>query len=444
MKNVYWLAILANLSFLQPVMGVDNWPQFRGPGALGVAENPNLPDQWSPAENVRWSTKLPGTGWSSPVVWGNRIFLTTVVAEGETEEPKLGLYFGGDRPKPPQSVHRWKVVCLDLDRGQLVWEQLVYEGVPQSPRHLKNSYASETPTTDGENVYVYFGNLGVFCYSIDGDLRWSRKTPLHATRFDWGTASSPVLHHDRLIIVDDNEEESTLFALDKNNGNEIWRVVRDEKSNWSTPYIWENELRTEIITPGTGKVRSYDLAGKLLYEFGGCSSITIATPYSQHGLLYVSSGYIMDKKKPIFALRPGGSGDISLSADETSNQTIAWCQKQAAPYNPSTLVYGDLLYVLLDRGFLSCYDARTGQPVYEKQRLPEGRAFTASPWAYNGKIFCLNEYGVTYVVQAGPQFKLLHTNRFVEDEICMATPAIVGDMLIVRTADRVYCLKNES
>lgn len=444
MKNACWLAILVSVSLTRPVWGVDNWPQFRGPGALGVAENPDLPYKWSPTENVLWSTALRGRGWSSPVVWGNRIFLTTVVAEGETEEPKLGLYFGGNRPTPPQSVHRWKVICLDRDRGELVWEHLVHEGVPQSPRHLKNSYASETPTTDGENIYVYFGNLGIFCYSMDGDLRWSRKMPLHATRFDWGTAASPVLYQDRLYVVDDNEEESTLFALDKNTGKEIWRDVRDERSNWSTPYIWENELRTEIITPGTGKVRSYDLEGKLLYEFGGCSSITIATPYSQHGLLYVSSGYVMDKKKPIFALRPGGSGDISLGEDETSNQTIAWCQKQAAPYNPSTLVYGDLLYVLLDRGFLSCYDARTGEPVYEKQRLPEGRAFTSSPWAYNGKVFCLNEYGVTYVVQAGREFKLLHTNRFVEEEICMATPAIVGDRLIVRTADRVYCLKKES
>jgi len=260
-------------------------------------------------------------------------------------------------------------------------------------------------------------------------------------RFGWGAAASPVLHKDRLYLVNDNDEASYLVALDKVTGKEIWRTERDEKSNWATPYVWENKLRTEIIAPGTGKVRSYDLEGKLLYEFGGCSSITIATPYAKFGLLYVSSGYILNRQRPLFAILPGAQGDISLSKTESSNQYIAWCQKQAAPYNPSTLVYGDLLYVLHDRGFLACYDAKTGKEVYGKQRLPRGRAFTASPWAAGGKIFCVNEYGVTFVVQAGREFKLLHTNALADGDMCMATPAMAGDRLILRTATTLYCFK---
>jgi outer membrane protein assembly factor BamB len=419
----------------------DHWPQLRGPNSLGVSDNEDLPDRWTDTRNVLWRCGLPGRGWSSPVVWGNRVFVTTVINLGKSEEPKKGLYFGGNRSKPRTTEHEWKVYCLDLKTGDVVWQQLVKKGVPQTGLHLKNSFASETPVTDGEHLYVYFGNVGVFCFTLDGKEVWSKKFEPQETRYGWGTAASPVLYKDRLYIVNDNDDESYLLALDKKTGEQVWRTVRDEKSNWATPYVWENKLRTEIITPGTGKFRSYDLDGKLLYEFGGGSSITIATPYSKFGLLYVSSGYVADRKKPLFAIRPGASGDISLTGDQTSNEYIAWCHKRAAPYNPTTLVYGDFLYVLLDRGILACYDAQSGKQVYDRQRLPNGRAFTSSPWAYNGKIFCLNEYGETFVVQAGPEFKLLHTNSLGEDEMCMATPAMAGDKLIIRSEDRVYCLQ---
>ena len=424
--------------------GSENWPRFRGPGALGVSDNPDLPDTWSSARNVLWKTRIAGRGWSSPVVWGDRVFVTSVIDEGESEEPKKGLYFGGNRLKPPTTVHQWKVFCLDLDTGRILWERLAHQGAPPEARHLKNSYSSETPVTDGQHVYVYFGNLGVFCYTLDGTLTWSKELPARRMRFGWGTAASPILHNDRLYLVNDNEEESYLVALDKETGKQVWRTERDEKSNWATPYVWENELRTEIITPGTGKVRSYDLQGKLLYEFGGCSSITIATPYSKFGLLYVSSGYILDKRRPVFAIRPGATGDISLSEGESSNEYIAWSQKEAAPYNPSTIVYGDILYVLHDRGFLASYDAKTGKKIYAKQRLPKGRAFTASPWAAGGKIFCVNEYGVTFVVRAGRRFELLHTNVLGDDDMCMATPAMAGDRLILRTASTLYCFEREA
>jgi len=434
-------ALLALFAISVSTARAENWPQFRGPDSRGVSDSTQLPTTWSAEENIAWNKEIPGVGWSSPIVWGDKIFLTTVENEGDSEKPKKGLYFGGNRSEIPTSVHRWKVLCLNLDNGKLIWEQEAHKGPPKNPLHVKNTYASETPVTDGERVYAFFGNVGIFCYDLDGNFIWSHPLPVVKTRYDWGTAASPVLHGDRLYYVYDNEDDSRLVALNKTNGEIVWDIPRDEKSNWATPYIWENDLRTELIVPGTGKVRSYDLDGKLLYEFGGMSTITIATPYAAHGLLFVSSGYVLDKKKPLFALRPGAEGDISLGEDETSNEYIAWCQKQAGPYNPTTIVYGDLLYVLLDRGFFVCYDAKTGEEIYGKQRIPNGRGFTSSPWAYDGKIFCLNEDGVTFVFKAGPQFELLGTNNLPEGEFCMATPAMTDDTLLIRTASRLYAIR---
>ena len=423
---------------------VKSWPQFRGANSRGaVPDHASLPDRWSAEENVVWKHDLAGRGWSSPIVWGDRVFLTTVVNEEESEPVKKGLYFGGNRPAPPKSNHRWKVICLRLTDGELLWEKRLHEGIPEKGLHIKNSYASETPVTDGERIYCLFGNVGIFCLSFDGELIWQHELPARKTRFEWGTAASPVLFEGRLYYVNDNEEASYLTALDAEPGETIWRVERDEKSNWATPFIWQNDLRTEIITPGTGKVRSYDLDGNLLYEFGGCSSITIAMPYANDAFLFVSSGYVMDRRKPLFAVRPGAEGDISLEPDSTSNEFIAWCQPKAAPYNPSTLLYDGLIYVLYDRGFFACYDAATGEEVYGRQRIPGGRAFTSSPWAYNGKIFCLNEDGKTFVMKAGREFELLHLNELEEDELCMATPAMADGYLLLRTADRIYCLRQE-
>jgi outer membrane protein assembly factor BamB len=259
-------------------------------------------------------------------------------------------------------------------------------------------------------------------------------------RFGWGTAASAVLHGDRLYIVNDNEEHSFLMALDKYTGDVVWTIDRDEKSNWATPFVWQNAIRTEIVTVGTGGVRSYDLDGKLLWSLQGMSSITIATPFAADGLLYISSGYVMDPMKPIYAIRPGASGDITLAEEQTSNNWIAWSDKSAAPYNPSTLVYRDRLYVLYDRGLFQCFDARTGMAAYDKQRLPEGRAFTSSPWACDDKIFCLSEDGETFVIKAGDQFEILHTNRLEADDMCMATPALAGNRLLIRTSARLYCI----
>ncbi len=418
-----------------------NWPQFRGAAARGVSTNASLPARWSATENVEWKTEIPGRGWSSPIVWGDCVFLTTVVNRGESEEPKKGLYLGGNRPEPPKSVHDWKVLCLDLTNGKVRWEKTVHSGLPQSPIHLKNSFASETPVTDGERVYACFGNVGIFCFRLDGTEAWTHSLTPRRTRYGWGTAASPALHGDRLYYLCDNDEQSYLLALDKRSGKEIWCTPRGEKSNWSTPFVWQNRRRTEIVTAGSGAIRSYDLNGKLLWSLRGMSSITIATPYAANGLLYVSSGYVGDKLKALYAIKPGASGDITLPAGTTSGEFLAWSSPAIAPYNPTTLVHDGFLYVLYDRSFVSCFNAETGAVCYERKPLPNGLAFTASPWAVCDKIFCLSESGVCFVLRAGPDFQLLRTNQ-LENEMCMATPALAGNRLLIRTDKRLYCIRN--
>ena len=426
----------------RPALADDgNWPAFRGPAARGVALGAGLPDRWSATENVAWKTDLAGRGWSSPVVWGDKIFLTTCESTGEVEEAKKGLYFGGDRAEPSDATHRWKVLCLDLESGSIRWEKTVHEGKPKQPIHVKGSYAAETPVVDGDRLWCLFGNVGLFCLDHDGNQQWRRELPSHAMRNGWGTAASPALHDGRIYLVDDNQEASGIVALNAATGAEIWKSDRDEKSNWSTPFVWVTPERTEIVTAGTGKVRSYDTDGKLLWSLQGMSSITIATPYELDGLLCVSSGYVMDRSKPLYAIRPGASGDISLAPDATSNAAIAWSQPSAAPYNPSTVALDGRVYVLHDRGFLAAYAGSDGRELFSPQRIPEGRAFTASPWGADGKVYCLNEDGVTFVFQGGDSFAPLHTNTLAEDDMCMATPALAGERLLIRTAARLYCFR---
>ena len=407
---------------------------------MTAAEAP--PAEWSATENVEWKTEIPGRGWASPCVADGRVLIATVVNLGESEPPKKGLYFGGNRPQPPESEHQWKVLCLDLEKGHTLWEQQVHAGSPETSIHLKNSFASETPATDGQFFYVYFGNVGVYCFDLAGNEVWSKRLEPHVTRYGWGTAASPVVHGNHVYVVNDNEEDSYLLALDKHTGEEVWRVSRDEKSNWSTPFIWENDVRTEIVTPGTDEVRSYDLDGKELWTLRGMSSITIATPFASDGLLYLSSGYVLDRQKPIYAIRPRASGDITLENEQRTNDWIAWSHPQSAPYNPTSLLHDGRLYVLYDRGLLACFDAEDGTEIYPRKRVAGGTGFTASPWAIGNRIFCLDEDGVTHVVRAGDEFEVLYKNVLADDDMGMATPVIVGDRLLIRTSARLYSIRS--
>ncbi|MSR53360.1 MAG: serine/threonine protein kinase [Gemmataceae bacterium] len=422
---------------LAPVASASDWPQFRGPGGTGVITDSTLPPQrWTTTENVAWKYEVPGYGWSCPIVVGGRVYVTSCVGQTKMPAPKTGYYAPRDT-KTLTGEHRWTVFCLDATTGKVLWERVAHKGPPQYPIHVKSSYASETPVSDGERVYAYFGNVGIFCYDREGKELWSKSWGVYPTRVDWGTGASPVLHGDRVYIVNDNERSSFLVALDKTTGKELWKVERDEKSNWATPFIWDNGKRTEIVTTGTKKVRSYDLDGKLLWQLGGMSSICVPSPIAAHALLFVSSGYEFGRPRPVLAIKPGASGDISLKKDETSSEFIAWFRDSAGAYHPTPLILGDYLYMLYSTGFISCYEAKTGKPVYERERLPG--SFTASPWSYGGKIFCLSEEGVTYVVKAGAKYELLEKN--VLGEVALATPAIADGRLFIRTVTTLYCIQ---
>jgi outer membrane protein assembly factor BamB len=435
MRRLFLLASLAVLVCLSPLHAENSWPQFRG-SKSGVAEGASVPATWSTTKNVVWKSEIPGLGWSSPIVWGDKVFVTAVVSEAKTPNPPKG-YRGTFQGTIHPGIHKWNIYCLDWKSGKILWQKTAHKGKPTGTIHDKNSYASETPVTDGQRVYAYFGNVGLFCYDMSGKELWSRSWGAHKTRMGWGTGASPALFKNRVFVVNDNEEKSFLAAVDTESGSEIWSVPRAEKSNWSTPFVWVNNQRVEIVTTGTEKVRSYSLDGKLLWELGGMSSLTIPTPSSRHELLYIASGFSLDiEKRPILAVRPGAMGDITLKKGETSNKYVAWQQPFSAPYHPSPVVYGDYVYILHDRGVVDCLDAKTGKVVTKRQRVGKGSNFTASPWAVDGKIFFLDEDGTTFVAEANPKVKVVARNRL--EEMCLATPAVVGDSLLIRTETKLY------
>jgi outer membrane protein assembly factor BamB len=431
----------------------EDWPQFRGLNSGIAADDPVLPDTWSVSENVVWKIDVPGRGWSSPVVWGDHIFVTAAINAQASDEPlkSISSYtprsFGG--PMSGRDVggssdsHRWVLYDIDFKTGQVRWERTVRTAVPADTKHQKNSYASETPVTDGEHVYAYFGNFGLFAFDMSGTPVWSKAMGPFKVRNGWWHASSPALHRNRIYVVNDNDEQSFIAAFDKRTGEELWRTTRDEGSNWTTPFVWENGQRTEIVTAGTQRVRSYDLNGRLLWTLTGMATIAIPTPIAADDLLFITSGYPGDPLRPVYAIRPGASGDISLKSGDTANAFVTWSNPTLGPYNPSPLVYGAHYYALFDRGFFSCHDAKTGKEIYGRQRIAgDAGGFTASPWAYNGKIFALSEDGATYVLQAGAEFKVIGRNSL--DEMTLATPAIAHGSLIIRTASKLYRITNRT
>lgn len=428
----------------------DNWPQWRGPGGTGVIGTEyKLPVEWN-ADNVKWKLKIPGQGWSSPVVWGGRTFVTTAVPEqnrqpgaGNREsQPRRqpgGRGRGGEPRTPPNINYRWEVYCIDNSTGKVLWKQAALEGRPRLTTHRSNTYASETPVTDGKHLYVYFGMMGLFCYDLDGKLIWKKDLGLYPMRSGWGTSSSPVLLGDRLFLQIDNEKDSFLVALDKKTGNEVWRVKRDELSTWSTPFIWKNRERTELVTGGT-RLRSYDPeTGKLLWELGMAGGRSSASATADEETLYVGNEF-RDRDGPdqgggvLFAVKAGGSGTLT-------DKDVAWSQRDAAPSMASPLLYQGYLYVLDRRtSTVNCYDAKTGKPAYQRQRLGSG-AFWSSPWAYDGKVFCLDDQGETFVLQPGPTFKVLARNK-LQDQF-WASVAVAEEGLLLRGVEYLYCVEKK-
>ena len=422
----------------------DEWPQFRGMQAGVAMDHPALPVRWSETENVVWKAEIPGLGWSSPIVWGDHVFVTTAISQGEEPQPVKGLYDPGDLygKRDAVAAHRWMVYDIDRYTGQVRWKRELRASVPTIKRHIKASFASETPATDGERVYVYFGSIGlVAALDMTGEVVWTQEVGAFNGGQEFAPAASPALHEDRLYIVNDNTTESFLVAFDTTTGEQVWRVAREETENWSTPLVWENDIRTEIVTTGRDKVRSYDLAGQQLWELTGMTVNTAPSPFAADGLVYLSSGYPGSAVRPVYAIRPGGVGDISLDPDsQTDHPYIAWFQPMLGTYVTSAIVYRGTYYTLLDRGMLLAHDARIGQEIYGRKRLKPGSGFTASPWAYNGKVFVLSEDGDTYVIQAGSAFEIVGTNSL--DEMALATPAVAGDSLFIRTQTKLYRLSN--
>ncbi|MBB77055.1 MAG: serine/threonine protein kinase [Planctomycetaceae bacterium] len=436
------LMLLGLVSFLSSqVLGADeNWTRFRGPNANGVAaDDKRLPDSWGQSANIKWKAPIPGWGWGSPIVWGDRVFISAVHSDEDYEKPKGGLYLGRGRETPPDTVHHWMVYCLSLESGKVLWKREAHQGKPKVPRHPKSSYAAETPTTDGKQLYVLFGDVGLYCYDFDGTPIWNHPIEARKTMWGYGAAASPVVHDGQVIMVYDNQESSYISAIDAATGKTRWKVKREEKSTWATPLVWQHSGRTEIVTAGKNENRSYGTDGSLLWHFDGRMSVlTIPSPFTSDGLLYITSGYFQDNKRPVYALRPGAKGDIALTGNRESNDSIVWSLQKMGPYNTSPIVYGGLYYTLLDRGMITCHDAKTGELVYNRKRFPKGASFTASPWAYNGKVFFLDESGNTFVMPVGREFKIERVNAL--DELCIATPAVSQGQLLLRTVSQLYCI----
>jgi outer membrane protein assembly factor BamB len=419
----------------------ENWPGWRGPASMGISAEKGIPAKWDAAKNIKWKVAVPGLGHSSPIVWGDRIFVTTAVNSDPKEANWQKGFPFGDR-KLDASEISWQVLCFDKETGKLLWQQTAVSQKPVNPRQTKNSYASQTPVTDGTHVYAFFGDQGMYCYDFNGKLIWNCSLGSFTMRSGWGVASSPVLYKNYVIQTCDQETgKSFIVALDKNTGKTLWKTERDELSSWSTPYIYDKGARTELIVNATKAIRSYDPeTGKLLWECRGpATTITVPTPTSYNGLIFVSSGFVVEPARPITAFRPGASGDITLKQGETTSDVIVWRQAAAAPYVPSPTAYDGRIYVLLDQGFIACYDAITGRELYGKTRIDIGAGFSASPVAMDGKLFCLSEEGDVFVIKAGDQYELLAKNSLGES--IMASPAVSDGKMFIRALGHLYCIQ---
>lgn len=416
-----------------------DWPGWRGDGQ-GISPEKNLPLKWSEDEGVEWKTPIPGAGHSSPIVWGNRIFVTTAVAEDPNVETfRGGVYMGGNRAKPDESEYAYHVICLDTDQGNVLWSKAVARQSPKTRRHTKNTYASETPVTDGKSVFASFGSAGLYCVDFEGNLVWQRDLGLMRRQRGWGTGASPILFSNTVIFNCDSDDDSYIAAFDKATGDPVWRTERNEGSSWGTPFLFEADGLTIVVTNASRRMRGYDAAtGKLLWECAGGSMITVPSPVAAQGLVFLSSGHNLLPQRPIVAVHPDASGDITTPKGQSQSDGVAWSHRSGGAYVPSPIAIGEYLYVPLDRGFLTCYEARTGKTVYEKQQFGARNTITASPIAGNGRIYVQTEDGECYIVKPGPVFEILAVNKL--DEVFCASPAVSSGRIFLRGRKHLYCI----
>ena len=424
-----------------PVKG--SWPSFRGPQASGVAEGQDLPDQWNgkTGENIIWHTKIPGLAHSSPVVWGNRVFVTSAISSDPKASFRPGLYGDGDASKD-QTQHRWMVYALDKQSGKIVWERVAYQGEPREKRHIKATYANSTPATDGRIVVAWFGSQGLYTYDVKGRLLWKVDLGrLDAGAYDiptyeWGTASSPIIWKDLVILQCDTQTDSFIIAFNAKTGETVWKTDRDEIPSWGSPTVVTTAKGEELVTNASNFIRGYDpRTGKELWRLGRSSKITAPTPIFADDVLVVASG--RGPERPIFVLKTGSRGDLTLPEGKTTSDSIIWSRTGRGSYMPTPLIYNGILYVLANNGTFDAYNLKTGEEVY-RQRLPVVSGFSASPVAADGKIYLSNEDGEIIVVAAGQKFSHIATNTM--GELLMATPALSEGVMYVRSAESVFAV----
>ncbi len=448
MKTVHWISFFVILSAAGALAGGPqttaapgndtlNWPQWRGAQGTGISLETGIPLEWSSEKNIRWKTPLPGRGHSSPIVWQDRIFLTTDIQGDVIEGAKAVVHMEeGKEFKHPDAIgadrrHTMKVLCLDRDSGKILWDKTVYDGRVHDDRHRKGSYAAPTPATDGSRVYSWFGSEGLYCHDFSGREVWHASLGPLAT-MGMGVATSPILWENLIIILCDEDTgvQSFIAALDKETGKEVWRTARKVQASWATPLLIQGEKRTEIVCSGNEWIISYDPStGKELWKVKGHGSNAIGTPVAGHNMVFVYAGF---PEKKTLAIKLGGSGEL------TGSNNIPWTYDKGTAYVPSSILYGDFLYLLSDRGILTCLDARTGAVQYEGGRVPVPATLTASPIAVEGKILLTSEDGDTFVIKAGSKHEVLATNSL--EEPVFASPAISQGLLFIRGEKNLFCI----
>ncbi len=414
-----------------------NWNQWRGPLATGTAPDADPPTRWDADTNVKWKTAIPGRGTSTPIVWGDRVFVLTAIDTGKVADdadlpktdPKLEK-----KTSAPNTYHQFVVLCLDRKSGAVRWKKVATEQVPHEGHYPTHTYAAGSPYTDGKHLYVSFGSFGVYCYTLDGELQWQRELGHMQTRFGWGEASTPVLTGDVLIVNWDQEVGSFIVGLDARTGEVKWKVERAEPTSWATPLVVEHKGRTQVVVNGTKKTRSYDPAdGKLLWECGGQTVNCIPSPVTKDGVVFCVSGY-----------KGALAAAISLDArgDVTGTDKVLWKYEKATPYVPSPLLLGDRLYFTQSNtAMLTSLDVKTGKPVIDRERLPGLGELYASPVAAAGRIYVVDRDGTTRVLKAGDALEVLATNRLGEP--IDASPAVVGKQLFLRGEKHLYCIEEK-
>ncbi|MBM3788354.1 MAG: hypothetical protein FJW30_28800 [Acidobacteria bacterium] len=425
--------ILATLA----VNAAESWPQFRGVNASGVAAGEKAPLRWNgeKGENVLWKTEIPGLGLSSPIVFGDRIFVTSAISADANSKVKHGLY-GSTESHPDTTSHKWMTYAVDRKTGKIVWQALAHEGVPKTKRHPKSTQANSSSATDGKYVVSYFGSEGLYVYDWAGKLVWKKDVGLvnagwfFEPDYEWGSASSPILHDGMVILQVDRQKDSFLAAYDLGTGKERWRTARAEIPSWGTPTVVTSKAGVEIVTNGTKSIRGYDpKSGAELWNVGPNSEITVTTPVFADDLIFVANSYPPHQKT--YAIKPGSKGDLSKAPD-----SIAWTQPRGV-YMPTPVAYQKQLYIVQNQGILNVYETTSGKQVYQ-QRIGTGGAYSASPIAAAGRIYATSEDGDIHVIKAGAQYELLATNPM--GEVLMTSPAIVDGTLYVRGMKHLFAI----